>query len=112
MINKNWFEHGGLERHMFDVKRVFEELGHEVVAFAMADPKSEPISTDVHFVSPVSFRGGGVASRLRSTERAVFGVETVKKLGDLLVGESTEKAQFHELGAPLVEFCELVHGLV
>ena len=102
MVNKNWYEHGGLERHMFEVKRIFEELGHEVLAFAMEDERSEPVATSPYFVTPVEFRGGTALDRVRAAERSVVGVQSARRLRALLAAEHIDAAHvlhgYHQLG--------------
>lgn len=110
LVNKNWFRHGGLEAHMFAVRDVFEELGHEVVPFAMADPASEPAPTSEHFVTPVDFRSGGAADRARAVGRAVFGVQTVRRLRDLLDEHPVDAVHvlhaYHQLGTSFLRLLD------
>ncbi len=107
MVNKNWYAHGGLERHMFDVKRIFEERGHEVVAFAMEDERNEPVATEEFFVSPVEFRGGTGAERVRSVERALLGSQSVRHLRQLLASQRIDAAHvlhgYHQLGPAFMQ---------
>ena len=107
MVNKNWYAHGGLERHMFDVKQIFEERGHEVVAFAMEDERNEPVDTEQFFVTPVEFRGGSSAERVRSVERALVGTQSVRRLRQLLASQRIDAAHvlhgYHQLGPAFMQ---------
>ena len=107
MVNKNWYPHGGLERHMFEVKRIFEERGHEVVAFAMEDERNEPVATEEFFVSPVEFRSGTGAERVRSVERALLGTQSVRRLRRLLASQRIDAAHvlhgYHQLGPAFMQ---------
>ncbi len=84
LVNKFWRPVGGVEEHAFTLKRAFEERGHEVVPFAMADPENLDSPYSKYFVSPVEFRGGAVLDRARSVGRAVVGLDTLRKLDRLL----------------------------
>lgn len=107
MVNKNWYAHGGLERHMFDVKRIFEERGHEVVAFAMEDERNEPVTTEEFFVTPVEFRGGTRVERVRSVERALVGSQSIRHLRRLLASQRIDAAHvlhgYHQLGPAFMQ---------
>jgi glycosyltransferase involved in cell wall biosynthesis len=107
MVNKTWYLHGGLERHMFEVKQIFEERGHEVVAFAMEDERNEPVSTEQFFVTPVEFRGGTSVERIRSAERALVGTESVRRLRQLLASQHIDAAHvlhgYHQLGPAFMQ---------
>ena len=59
LVNKYWFPKGGVEIHCFYVKRMFEQMGHEVIPFAMADDENLPSPASDYFPSSVEFRGGG-----------------------------------------------------
>lgn len=110
LVNKIWKHKGGLETHMFQVRDLFEELGHEVIPFAMADPDNEPAPTSSHFVSPVDFREGGVLDRARAVGRAVVGVETVRNLRRLLDEHEVDAAHvlhaYHQLGMTFLRLLE------
>jgi glycosyltransferase involved in cell wall biosynthesis len=53
LANKFWYLRGGAERYAFELKRLLERRGHEVVPFAMRDEKNEASEYARFFVSPV-----------------------------------------------------------
>ncbi len=110
LVNKNWRRVGGLETHMFAVRDVFEELGHEVIPFAMEHPDNEPALTAAHFVSPVDFRSGGMVDPVRATGRAVFGIQTVRRLRSLLDEHEIDAVHvlhaYHQLGTTFLRLLE------
>lgn len=110
LVNKNWHRFGGLETHMFAVRDVFESLGHEVVPFAMADPLNEDSPTAEYFVSPVDFRSDDPVDRARAAGRAVFGLQTVRRLRALLDHHQIDAVHvlhaYHQLGTSFLRLLE------
>lgn len=68
----------------------------------MADPENQPSLPDERSVSAVSFRAGGLRERSRAAARACLGLETRRKVADLLASEEFDVAHvvhaYHQLG--------------
>ena len=54
-VNKYYYLRGGAERYFFELSRMLEGRGHEVVPFSMEDPENEPSAHADLFVSPSDF---------------------------------------------------------
>lgn len=72
MIDKYHFIKGGAERYFFELKRVLERHGHEVIPFAMQHPDNFPSAWSEHFVSNIEYNGHAGLRRLTAAPR-IFG---------------------------------------
>lgn len=106
LINKFWKPFGGVEEHAFTLKRVLEELGHDVQPFAMADPENLPADLAPHFPSLVDFRGDGFSTKAKALSRAVFGRATLAGLRRVLDDHEFDVVHvlhtYHQLGTTLL----------
>ncbi len=70
--------------------------------FGMADPDNDPPVPNERSVSPVSFHADGLRERSRAAARACFGLETRRKIRELLATEHFDVAHvehaYHQLG--------------
>jgi len=102
LVNKFWKPSGGVEEHCRSLIELLSREGHEVVPFGMADPENDPPLPDERAVSAVSFHGGGLRDRRRAAARACLGLETRRKIADLLARERFDVAHvvhaYHQLG--------------
>jgi glycosyltransferase involved in cell wall biosynthesis len=102
LVNKFWKPFGGVEEHCRSLVELLSREGHEVVRFGMDDPENEPPLPAERSVSAVSFHGGGLRERGRAAARACFGLETRRKIADLLASEPFDVAHvvhaYHQLG--------------
>jgi glycosyltransferase involved in cell wall biosynthesis len=84
VAHKFFFPHGGIERHLFDLRGLLGRHGHEVVDFSMVDPRNLPSPYARHFVSNRNFdltAGGG---GLRLLGRMLYSVEAHRRIGRLV----------------------------
>ncbi|RJQ47062.1 MAG: glycosyltransferase family 1 protein [Gaiellales bacterium] len=90
-INKFWRVRGGSERYVFELSRMLEERGHEIIPFAMQDGDNEPSRYSSLFVSPVELADPyrmslikriGVASRILYSKESSSRVSVVADLSD------------------------------
>lgn len=72
-VNKFWRVQGGCERYVFELSRMLNDRGHEVIPFAMKDEDNEPNAYSSLFVSPVELsdpyrapmrKRAGIAARI------------------------------------------------
>lgn len=102
LVNKFWKPVGGVEQHCRSLVELLSREGHEVVLFGMSDPENEPSLPEERTVSAVSFHGGGLRERSRAAARACLGLETRRKIGDLLATEHFDVVHvvhaYHQLG--------------
>lgn len=57
MVDKFYFIKGGAERYFFELKKVLEAHGHEVVPFSMQHPENVPSPFEGDFVENIEFNG-------------------------------------------------------
>jgi glycosyltransferase involved in cell wall biosynthesis len=102
LVNKFWTLSGGVEKHCRSLIELLSREGHEVMPFGMTDPENEPSLPEERRVSAVSFHGGGLRERSRAAARACLGLETRRKIADLLADEQFDVAHvvhaYHQLG--------------
>lgn len=102
LVNKFWKPIGGVEQHCRSLVELLSREGHEIVPFGMADPENEPALPEERRVSAVSFHDGGLRERTRAAARACLGLETRRKIADLLANERFDVAHvihaYHQLG--------------
>lgn len=100
--NKFYFVKGGAERYFFELKRILEERGDEVVPFAMEDPRNEPSEYSDLFVSHEGFENGtGPLRRLRAAVRVVYSVEARRKIEHLVDRVRPDIAHLHNVAHQL-----------
>jgi glycosyltransferase involved in cell wall biosynthesis len=101
-MNKFWKPFGGVEEHCLNLIELLSREGHEVIRFGMDDPENEPPLPEERRVSAVSFHGGRLRERSRAAARACLGLETRRKVADLLADEHFDVAHvvhaYHQLG--------------
>jgi glycosyltransferase involved in cell wall biosynthesis len=75
---------GGIERHLFDLRRLLQDRGHDVVDFAMAHPDNLPSPYAADFVSRVEFRDPSGREALRALGRMCYSLEARRRIGRLV----------------------------
>ena len=92
LVNYRYFVSGGPERYMFEVKRLLEGAGHEVVPFSVRYARNRPTRWDGFFADPIAgedevtfqehtWTPGSVAMALR---RSVYDREVHRRLAALI----------------------------
>ena len=100
--NKFYYVKGGAERYFFELKRILEERGDEVVPFAMRDERNEPSPYSDYFVSHEDFEGGGsFFDRMRAAERVVYSLEARRRLEALIDETRPDMAHLHNIAHQL-----------
>lgn len=72
MIDKYHFIKGGAERYYFELKRILERHGHEVIPFSMHHPENFPSDWSAHFVSYIEYNGNGALHKVMGAPK-IFG---------------------------------------
>jgi glycosyltransferase involved in cell wall biosynthesis len=102
---------GGIERHLFDLRALLAERGHEVVDFAMADPRNLPSPYADHFVSYRDFQPGSAGGALRALGRMLYSVEASRRIKQLVDRRRPDLAHllsvYHQLSPSTVQ---ALHG--
>ncbi len=100
--NKFYFVKGGAERYFFELTRILEEHGVDVVPFAMEHELNEESSHSDLFVSHESFEeGGGALDRLRAASRVIYSREARRKIETLVERTRPDVAHLHNIAHQL-----------
>ena len=89
LVNKFHYIKGGSETYYFTLAKALEERGHQVVYFAMKDPKNLPCKQECYFVSNASVRGG-ISSRLKMLLHIAYSKEAYNQMRRLLIVEKPD----------------------
>lgn len=98
MANKYWYLHRGAERYVLELSKLLVRAGHEVVPFAMRDPKNEATPWDRFFVSPV--RTGQLdygPAGWKAAGRMLWSFEAAKKFSALAAEAKPDILHAHNL---------------
>lgn len=100
--NKFYFVKGGAERYLFELRRILEERGDEVIPFAMRHPDNDSSEYSDLFVSREDFADGvGALERLRAAARVVYSVEARRKIEALVDRVRPDVAHVHNIAHQL-----------
>jgi glycosyltransferase involved in cell wall biosynthesis len=103
--HKFFFDFGGIERHLFDLRELLACKGHAVIDFAMADPRNEASPYAADFVSGVDFHAGG-REAWRALGRMLYSFEARRRLGRLADRERPDVAHllsfYHHLSPSIL----------
>lgn len=98
LVHKFHFLQGGAEKHFFDLKKLLEYKGHQVVVFAMQHEKNLPSAQAKYFVSKVDFEKVRFnQAGLRTARRMLFSWEAKRKLEQLIKDERPDIAHLHNI---------------
>jgi glycosyltransferase involved in cell wall biosynthesis len=89
LVNKFFYLKGGSEKYMFTLADALESVGHQVVFFAMQDPRNLPCKQSKHFVKNCS-TDGTVNSKIRMLSHIAYSTEAYKKMTSLLNEEKPD----------------------
>jgi len=88
MIDKYYFIKGGAERYFFELKKILESKGHEVIPFSMKHPQNYETSWDKYFVDYIDFnpdtKFGKAVTGIRSLSRITYSLKAKKKMEKLI----------------------------
>jgi glycosyltransferase involved in cell wall biosynthesis len=99
MIDKYYFVKGGAERYMFELAKVLEANGHEVIPFSMKHPQNFETPYKEYFVENIEYNGVSAFSKattaLKATARMIYYWEARKRLERLLADLAPDIAHLH-----------------
>lgn len=97
-INKYYFVKGGAERFYFDLAKLLEDKGHQVVPLAMEHEKNQSSQYSKYFVSEVQTDRVKLGWQgLRTVARYFWSFEAQRKLKKLIKKEQPEVAILHNI---------------
>ncbi len=98
-INKFFWRAGGADAYMFDLSELLTAHGHDVIHFAIQDPRNRTSPQAKYFPSPLDYRGLGPLGALRKAPRilggTVYSFESRDKLRDLVRDLRPDVAHLH-----------------
>lgn len=99
-VNKFFYVKGGSERYFFDVSRLLESAGHEVVHFAMQHPKNEPSPYEQYFIKEIDFSSESSGS-IRKAAHYIWSTEAQRRFAQLLADEQPDIIHVHNIAHQL-----------
>lgn len=99
-INKFWRVRGGSERYVFELSRMLEERGHEIIPFAMQDGDNEPSRYSSLFVSPVELADPyrlSLVRRIGTASRILYSKEANSRVSVLADLATPDIAHMHNI---------------
>lgn len=72
LVNYRYFISGGPEKYMFNIKRLLEENGHEVIPFSVHSNKNVETEYSKYFVEPIGGRDATYFEEVKKTPRSVL----------------------------------------
>ncbi len=105
MVQTFYYPRGGDSTYMLSLSKLLEEKGHEVVPFAMENPRNLPSPYARFFVSEIDFpellRRGSPAAAWKVATRSVYNGEARRKIAALVDEVKPDVAHFHNIHAHL-----------
>lgn len=97
-VNNYHYRRGGAEVVYLEQNRLFEEIGWDVVPFAMRHPRNLPSPHEHHFIEEIEYgaRYGPLRS-LRNVANVVYSLEARRKLRALLALGRPDIAHVHNI---------------
>ena len=72
LVNYRYFISGGPEKYMFNIKKMLEENGHEVIPFSIHSNKNVNTEYSKYFVEPIGSRDATYFEECKKTPRVIW----------------------------------------
>lgn len=72
LVNYRYFISGGPEKYMFNIKRMLEDNGHEVVPFSIHSNKNVETEYSKYFVEPIGGRDSIYFDEVKKTPKSIW----------------------------------------
>ncbi|MBC8184193.1 glycosyltransferase family 4 protein [candidate division KSB1 bacterium] len=99
MVNKYYFIKGGAERYFFELTKVLESHGHEVIPFSMKHPNNYQTGFEEYFVSNIEFNHTSKIKKLMNSPafagRIIYSTSAKKKIEKLIKAVQPDIAHLH-----------------
>jgi len=124
MVNKFFFIQGGSERYYFELKKLLEHHGHEVVPFAMQHPRNFDTPYETDFVKNIEFNDLSPLEKLKHApdiiSRVIYSRQAREAVARLIERVKPDLAHIHmidhqlspsilhafrEHGIPVIQTC-------
>ena len=72
LVNYRYFISGGPEKYMFNIKKMLEDNGHEVIPFSIHSTKNVETEYSKYFVEPIGSREAVYFNEVKKTPKSVW----------------------------------------
>jgi glycosyltransferase involved in cell wall biosynthesis len=96
-VNKYYYLRSGTERYMFNLTRLLERYGHQVIPFAMHHPRNQPTPYDKHFLEPLDFHHQSPLGKLRAARRVIYYRPAARRIAALLDEAQPDVVHLHNI---------------
>lgn len=97
-INNYHYRRGGAEVVFLEHNRLMEEIGWDILTFAMKHPKNLPSDFDEYFVDEIEFgQTYGLLRKMRQAASLIYSFEARAKLRPLLAARRPDIAHVHNI---------------
>ncbi|MFH1233458.1 MAG: glycosyltransferase family 4 protein [Patescibacteria group bacterium] len=93
MINKFYYLRGGSERCVFELSKLLENNGHQVIPFSTLDKKNVKSKFDQYFIKKINLEKFNLINILK----IFYNWDAVKKLEQLIKDEKPDIAHLHNI---------------
>ena len=101
MVHKFYYVEGGAERYFFNLAKVLEQNGHQVIPFAMSHPKNYPSAYDSYFADNLEVdrlqNGESSITTVKGLVRFVYNQRAAQQLARLLEKVKPDIAHVHSV---------------
>lgn len=109
LVNYRYFISGGPEKYMFNIKKMLEQNGHEVIPFSIHSNKNEKTEYDKYFVEPIGSRDATYFEDCKKTPRVIIQMLT-RSIYSFEVKKAIQK-EIKEIKPDLVYIIHFVNKL-
>jgi len=99
MVDKYFFIKGGAERYFFELKKILEEKGHQVIPFSMGHPDNYPSEFEKYFVSNIEFSQSSKLQKLvaspKIVSRVIYSIVARRRIEKLINVVRPDIAHLH-----------------
>ena len=99
MVDKYYFVKGGAERYMFEISKVLQANGHEIIPFAMRHEQNFDTPYADFFVSNIEYDQSSVFAKIatvgRATGRMIYSIEARNRIARLIEETQPDIAHLH-----------------
>jgi glycosyltransferase involved in cell wall biosynthesis len=94
--NKFYYVYGGSDRYFFELNKLHEQAGHEVIPFAMKHPRNIPSPYSKYFVSEVNYWDNPTPlEKLQAAGRVLYSSEARRKISEIIDQTHPDIAHIH-----------------
>lgn len=102
MVNWTWYGHGGDWTYIENLKKLYEDHGHNVLPFSMKSPKNvDAKGFDKYFVEHIDYKElnkqKNIINGFRAVSRTIYSQEAKRNLGQLLAHHKVDVAHLHNI---------------